>query len=67
MVVQIPESAAVELVGPDVKLLPKLATMRISSDQTSSSSLAEPDIHHLNNKVCLCTTSFNIDLNHHIV
>lgn len=51
MVVQMPESA-VELVGPDVKLLPKLPNIRMPSDQSSSSNpINKPDIHHLNTKI----------------
>ena len=50
MVVQMPESA-IELVEPDAKLLPQLAAMRLTGNQTTSEPKIEPDIHHLNNKV----------------
>jgi len=50
MVVQMPESA-IELVEPDVKLLPQLAAMRSTGIQTNTGQNVDPDIHHLNNKV----------------
>jgi hypothetical protein len=50
MVIQMPESA-VELVSPDVSLLPKLAARTSTTDHSMQTSKSEADIHQLNSKV----------------